>query len=178
MNGGRTKARAAVGCCLFALAGVGAAGAAGVRINTTPSMPVGLWRVSPSGDLRRGDAVVVCAPDNVATRLGLGRGYIGAGTCPGGTEPLLKVVAAVPGDAVAVGPHGLAVNGAVLADTVPLAHDRAGRALPAWPPGIYTVQPGTAWTTTPAPDSWDSRYWGPVRLADVLGVARPVAVWP
>ena len=174
----RARARVAVFCCIGTLTGIGAAWAAGVRINTSPSMPRGLWQVSRAAEAGRGDAVVVCAPPGPASRIGRERGYVGPGACPGGTEPLLKVVAAVAGDVVAVEPRGLAVNGAVLAATTPLAHDAAGRALPSWPPGIYAVQPGTAWVTTPAADSWDSRYWGPVRLADVLGMARPVAVWP
>lgn len=174
----QARARVAVCCCIGTLAGIGAAWASGLRINATPSMPRGLWQVSGATEVRRGDAMVVCSPDGGVARLGRQRGYVGAGTCPGGTEPLLKVVAAVAGDAVAVGPAGLAVNGELLADTVPLARDGAGRDLPAWPPGIYTVEPGTAWVTTSTADSWDSRYWGPVRLADVFGVARPVAVWP
>ena len=174
----RVRVRVAVGCCIAAVAAIGAAGALGLRINVTPSMPQGVWRLSDAAEVRRGDAVVVCAPPGAASHLGRERGYIGPGACPGGTVPLLKIVAAVSGDAVAVGPFGLAVNGAVLADTVRLSHDAAGRALPALPPGIYAVQTGTAWVTTPAADSWDSRYWGPVQLADVLGVARPVAVWP
>lgn len=174
----RVRARVAVGCGIGVLGAIGAAWASGVRINTTPSMPRGLWQVSKAGEVARGDAVVVCAPPGPASQIGRERGYIGPGMCPSDTGPLLKIVAAVAGDAVAVGPHGLAVNGAVLADTAQLAHDKAGRPLPVWPPGIYTVQPGTAWLTTPAADSWDSRYWGPVRLADALGVARPVAVWP
>ena len=174
----RARARVAVFCCIGTLTGIGAAWATGVRINATLSMPRGVWRVTASAEVRRGDAVVVCLPDGMAARVGLQRGYVGPGACPGGTEPLLKVVAAAAGDVVAVGPHGLAVNGAVLAGTTPLIHDAAGRGLPAWPPGIYAVQSGTAWVTTPAANSWDSRYWGPVRLADVLGVAHPVAVWP
>ncbi len=174
----RARARRAMFCCIGVLAGIGAAWASGVRINTTASMPRGLWHLSKGADAGRGDAVVVCAPPGGASHLGRERGYIGPGACHGGTVPLLKIVAAVSGDAVAVGPFGLAVNGAVLADTVRLSHDAAGRALPALPPGIYAVQTGTAWVTTPAADSWDSRYWGPVQLADVLGVARPVAVWP
>lgn len=168
----------AAGCCgIAALVCMGIAGTAGVRINTSPSMPRGVWWIAPASDVRRGDAVVVCAPPDAA-RLGRERGYLGVGGCSNGSEPLLKIVAAGAGDAVAVGAFGLAVNGEVLADTTPLPQDMAGRDLRAWPPGIYTVQTGTAWVTTPRANSWDSRYWGPVRLADVLGVARPVAVWP
>lgn len=174
----RTCARVAVGCCIGALAGIGAAWASGIRINTTPSMPRGLWQVSRTAVVGRGDAVVVCTPPGLASDIGRARGYIGPGACPGGTGPLLKIVVAVAGDAVAVWPRGLAVNGAQIPATARLVRDKAGRELPALPVGTYAVSPGAAWVTTPAADSWDSRYWGPVRLADVLGVAHPVAVWP
>lgn len=171
------RAACAFGFGLGILACIGGAWACGVRINATPSMPRGLWLVSPTDGVRRGDAVAVCAPPPAA-RIGRERHYLGAGRCGDGSEPLLKVAVAVESDAVAVGPWGLAVNGRLLTDTAPRAHDAAGRALPVWPLGIYDVAPGTIWVTTPRTDSWDSRYWGPARLADVIGVARPLAVLP
>ncbi len=174
----RRGGKLVLGCCVAAVAGIAGAWASGVRINLTPSMPLGLWQVSGAADVRRGAAAVVCTPRGDATRVGRERGYIGPGACPNGTEPLLKVVAAVAGDTVAVTPDGLAVNGEALPGTGRRTHDTAGRELRAWPAGIYTVQPGTAWVVTPAPDSWDSRYWGPVQAGDVLGTARPMAVLP
>ena len=181
MSRSRTRARLAIGCCLAVLAGIGGAWAGGVRINATSSMPRGLWFVAGGGspEVRRGDVLVPCIPDRAAARLGRGRGYLGTGPCPDGSEPLIKPAAAVAGDRVLVSPDGVAVNGAVLPHSAQLAADSAGRPLPRWPTGEYAVRPGEVWAVaTHAPNSWDSRYWGPVPLSSVFGVARPLAVVP
>lgn len=156
-----------------------AAGAAGVRINTTSSMPLGLWRVAPiHGRPRIGDVVTFCPPENAAVRLGYRRGYIGAGKCPSGTEPLIKEVAAVPGDVVKISAAGIAVNGKAIPHTKALTHDPAGRPLRSYPPGSYRVALGNLWTVAPHnPLSFDSRYFGPVPAANIRGIAHPLAVW-
>lgn len=175
----RARARLTIGCCLGVLVGIGGAWAGGVRINATPSMPRGLWLVAGDGgaEVRRGDVLVLCVPDPAAVRLGRERGYIGAGPCPDGSEPLVKPAAAVPGDRVTLSPDGVVVNGAALPHSAQLAMDSAGRPLSGWPAGEYAVRPGEVWAVaTHAPNSWDSRYWGPVPLSSVFGVARPLAV--
>jgi len=51
--------------------------ALGFRINTTNSMPVGVWRLSPlAGALQRGEVVTVCLPDGPEARLAAERGYV------------------------------------------------------------------------------------------------------
>jgi conjugative transfer signal peptidase TraF len=164
------------GCIL--LCGLSGAVQAGFRVNLTPSMPKGLWHVQPVATVHRGDTVVVCAPP-LETSEGLERGYIGAGGCPGGSEPLLKPVAAVAGDVVSVGRDVVAVNGQALPDVVPLTHDSAGRPLFGVAPGNYRVRDGEVWVVSShVPNSWDSRYWGAVSLAGIQGRAEPVWVAP
>ena len=151
---------------------------AGLRINRTPSMPRGLWRVvAVHRQPRDGDIVTICPPDTALTRLGAARGYLPPGPCPGGYEPLVKPIAATMGDCVVVSADGVSVNGRTLPGTAPLAHDSAGRPLPPFPPGIYQVRPGDLWLLSDHdPRSFDSRYFGPALAANVLGVARPVWV--
>ena len=88
-------ARWTVALALMAFVGGGVLGllllmarVAGLRVNATPSMPRGLWRVTVAETpLRRGQIVTVCLPDTPAIRKAARRGYIPAGTCPGGYEP-------------------------------------------------------------------------------------------
>ncbi|NTB35623.1 conjugal transfer protein TraF, partial [Agrobacterium tumefaciens] len=41
----------------------------GLRVNTTPSEPLGLWRIVPlTRAARSGETVFVCPPDNVTMR--------------------------------------------------------------------------------------------------------------
>ena len=160
------------------LAGLTSANTAGLRFNATPSMPVGFWRMVPNhAQLQRGEIVVVCPPDTAPLRMGQERGYIAPGTCPGGSEPLVKPIAAVSGDVVAVSTAGVAVNGSSVPGTAQLSRDSAGRPLRQVPAGAYPVAPGEVWLLSGHdPRSFDSRYFGPVPQANVQGVARPLMV--
>jgi conjugative transfer signal peptidase TraF len=147
----------------------------GIRLNFTPSMPLGIYRfmeLSPH-EIRRGMLVAVCAPLD-ASKLGRRRGYLSGGACVGNSEPLLKTVAAVGGDVVAVSPIGVSVNGCLLADSKPLRFDRAGRPMASWPVGRHRVSRGSIWLSAANERSWDSRYWGPAPAGNVSAVVAPL----
>jgi conjugative transfer signal peptidase TraF len=152
--------------------------AAGLRVNATPSMPTGLWmvtatRLSPG----RGEIIAACLPDSDPAREAFHRGYIAAGSCPGGTEPLVKPIAAISGDVVVVSAAGIAVNTAPIANTAPLGRDDAGRPLQPVPAGLYRVPPGKLWLLSGHdPRSFDSRYFGAIPIASLRGTARPIWV--
>lgn len=150
----------------------------GLRVNLTPSAPAGLWHVRQidAAALERGTLVEVCppaAPIVVAMRE---RGYLPQGwlgRCePAGVAALLKPVAAVPGDRVTLRQGEPAkVNGVELANT------KAEQGIPAWPDGEYVVQPGQVWLfSSYSAGSFDSRYFGPVPVANVRGEASPVLI--
>ena len=154
-----------------------AAGAGGLRINATPSMPRGLWRVQAGEPLQRGETVAICPPNRTDIRQAARRGYIASGGCPGGYEPLVKPVAALAGDLVMVTPAGIGVDGSPVANSRPLAKDEAGRTLHPFPVGSYRVPRGELWLLSGHdPRSFDSRYFGAVPAANVIGVARPLWV--
>jgi len=149
---------------------------AGLRLNTTTSMPRGLYR-SVGGTVAPGAWVSVCLPSEIA-RFGVERGYLGAGSCPNGTEPVLKVVAAVAGDVVQVRGDGVAVNGELLAHSRPLERDRGGRELAAYSVAARTLAPGELWLHSPFEErSWDSRYFGPVPSTCVTDVVAPLVTF-
>jgi conjugative transfer signal peptidase TraF len=149
----------------------------GLRFNISASMPAGIYRftiVSPR-EIHRGMLVAVCAPSK-AVKLGRRRGYVSTGECPENSEPLLKVVAAVAGDDVAISPNGVEVNGHLLQESKFLASDRAGRRLVSWPRGHFRISHGTIWLHADHERSWDSRYWGPAPVRNVLAKAVPVLI--
>jgi conjugative transfer signal peptidase TraF len=163
--------------CALMMATLAAGETAGLRINATASMPRGLWRVHTREPIARGAIVTVCPPDQADIREAAHRGYIPSGDCPGGYEPLVKPVAAIAGDLVAVTPRGIAVDGNPVAGTEALTEDEAGRPLHPVPTGAYRVAPGEVWLLSGHdPRSFDSRYFGPVPAANVTGVARPLWV--
>lgn len=144
-----------------------------LRINLAPSSPVGLYVVLPFGSPSRGALVVLCPPARLAA-FGLARGYLRPGPCPGSSMPMLKAVAALPGDEVVTAADGLTVNGHLLAHSKPRRLDRRGRPLVPLASACYGVLPGTLFVVGLQPDSWDSRYFGPLPVACLRGVAAPL----
>jgi conjugative transfer signal peptidase TraF len=147
---------------------------AGLRLNLTGSLPLGLYRTVP-GPLGRGSLVLVCLPPRVAALARI-RGYVPrGGVCPGGILPVGKPVLALSGDTITVTAAGLRVNGVPIRNSLALATDHRGRPLPRLAPGPQVVRPGTLWVvSTYARMSFDSRYFGPVALAAVRSYLRPV----
>ena len=83
------------------LAGVLAHGS-GLRINPTPSLPKGIYRLAAEhgfADLAKGDLVSFCLQGEFV-ELAKERGYLEAGSCPSGLRPLLKRLEGLPGDFV------------------------------------------------------------------------------
>jgi conjugative transfer signal peptidase TraF len=135
-------------------------------------MPQGVWIERGNAIYTVGDIVEVCPHLADWERV-----YLGAGDCPNGLEPMLKPIAAVAGDTVSIDPSGVIINGKPIPDTAVLAHDRQRRELHPYAAGSYTVAAGQVWVIVPRSDSLDSRYLGPVSVANIRGLAAPVWVW-
>lgn len=151
-----------------------------LRFNFTPSMPLGIYRLTPAlpkGELSRGTIVAVCAP-RIAAEVGRRRGYLAAGRCQAGTELLLKMIVADGGDDVVISRNGVSVNGCKLPNSRQLASDGAGRRLSRWPEGHYRLRGDELWLYAANDRSWDSRYWGPAAAADVTARAIPLLTAP
>ena len=138
--------------------------------NPSDSVAVGWYRIEPRTDsLPRPlsvDSIVLLPLPAKAAALAAQRGYLPAGV------PLLKPVAAIAPQQVCIS------GGIVRIDGVPsaavLRADRMGRPLPSWQQ-CRRLKPGELFllsTTNPA--SFDSRYFGPVSAATVIGIAHPV----
>ena len=151
----------------------------GLRINESPSLPIGIWRVSPlRRDLRRDDIVSFCPPDTPAFREARRRGYLGSGLCEGGYEPLLKPVAAIEGDRLTRTEEGISINGRLIANSKSLDRDGSGRTLPSPGANDVIVAKGEVWVISSYnPLSFDSRYFGPVPISRIEGLARPLFVF-
>jgi conjugative transfer signal peptidase TraF len=137
-------------------------------------MPRGIYHLHASlRPVTRGDTVAACPPSRAAS-LGLERGYLGPGSCPDSVEPLLKIVVATEGDIVVTSPVGILVNGKLLPKSQRLQVDAVGRSLVSWSTPIYRMPSGKIWLFAPSERSWDSRYWGPVPVENVVGIADPL----
>ncbi len=147
----------------------------GLRVNMTPSEPLGLWRIIPlTRAARSGDTVFVCPPDNAAMREARQRGYLRPGLCPGGFAPLIKTVIALAGQRVDVSDH-IAVDGVPIRGSRIAEKDAQGRSLRPDQSGM--VRPGEVYLHSNFIGSWDSRYFGPVPVSGVLGLAQEVLTY-
>jgi conjugative transfer signal peptidase TraF len=149
-----------------------------LRITLTDSAaPAGVYRLDTSMTVVRGALVAACLPAPVA-RTGLARGYLHPGDCPAGAEPVGKLIGALPGDFVNVERGRVSVDGMTFRDSRTAPRDSAGRLLHHANWGVHRAGPGEVWLFGfNDPRSWDSRYFGPVPLAGVRGVLRPVLTW-
>ncbi len=138
------------------------------------SVPPGLWR-KVSDRIERGSVVVFRPPNESRFRAGREAGFVPSGFGPGRLPRLVKPVAAVAGDVVEIEDDGIRVNGVLLLNTRPI--EVRSELLTPYPPGRYVVREGEAWLVSIySARSWDSRYYGPVRMTDLESAVRPVWV--
>jgi type IV secretory pathway protease TraF len=81
----------------------------------------------------------------------------------------------VSGDTVTVSAIGVEVNSALLQHTVAADRDSPGRTMDRVANGKYVVRENELWLlSTHHPLSFDSRYFGPIGMTDVLARVRPL----
>ena len=146
--------------CALVLVGC-LAHASGFRINPTPSLPKGLYRLA-EGPPAKGDLVTFCLQGEFA-ELALQRGYLQAGSCPSGLRPLLKRLAGLPGDYIEA--NALAIRSV----------DSQGRHMPSvLRSGV--IPSGMAFVLADHAGSFDSRYFGCVPLQSLHQMEK-VLTW-
>lgn len=169
------KGAAAASAGLLVAAGL--CGAAGIRVNTSKSIPLGFY-LSSNEQPRKGSYVLFCPPESPAIAEAKRRGYLAAGFCPGGYGYLMKMVSAVHGDAIAISDDGVSVNGAVLPFSRPLLSDAAGRPLARYQPAAFTLRSSEVLLMSDVSGtSFDARYFGPVDRSQIKTVIVPVITW-
>ncbi|MCD4514301.1 S26 family signal peptidase [Brucella pseudogrignonensis] len=133
--------------------------------NASASVPVGLYRIVPADQLDVTDLAVVMPPDDLAVFLDERR-YLPRGL------PLFKRVLALSGTIVCRAGAEITAYGMTYGQA--RERDGQGRPLPVWH-GCRTLRAGEAFFMNwEAPDSFDSRYFGPLPLSTVVGRAIPL----
>jgi conjugative transfer signal peptidase TraF len=146
-----------------------------LRINLTPSEPLGLWQVIRlERPVQVDDLVIICPPDNPEMRAAWSRGYLRSGLCEGGFAPLIKTVIARPGQYVTVG-NKVRVDGRPIEASGVRTHDGKGRPLSPYAGGV--VPPGMVFLHSKFIASYDSRYFGPLLASSILGLAVPMLTY-
>lgn len=133
--------------------------------NASQSVPIGLYRLRPIGELTVTELVAVRPPEPTATFLADGN-YLPRNV------PMLKRVLALPGQTVCREHRTITVD--EIAMGVARERDSRGRPLPVWQ-GCRVVAVGEVllmnWQSA---DSLDGRYFGLLPANAILGRAEPV----
>jgi len=146
-------------------------GFTGIRLNiASNSLPPGLYRIVQPG---KGSDLLIC-PTGIAETVSIEREYrVKSFGCGDGYAPLLKPIAARAGDTITLSQAGVTVNGKLLQNSKQYPKDGIGRPMPMVPFGTYAVLPGTVWVISSYNRfSFDSRYFGPVRLDEKVKYAK------
>jgi conjugative transfer signal peptidase TraF len=133
--------------------------------NTTASVPTGLYHIRGTASLHIGERVAIDPPPQLRRFLAA-RGYL-----PGGV-PLLKEIAALPGDTVCRTGALITIND--VPSGAARVRDSRGRALPEWKGCRVIAAEEIFIMNRHAPDSFDGRYFGPLPRAQLIGRASPV----
>jgi len=135
--------------------------------NRTGSAPEGLyWRSDEP--FSRGKWVAVSAASAHA-KWAEAHGYVGR------NWPLLKEIAAGPGDTVCRTGAVIYINGT--ARSWAKTHDVSGSKMPSWE-GCERLGPNRFFLLSPHPASLNGRYFGIISGADLDGVIHPILLLP
>lgn len=133
--------------------------------NASASAPIGLYAVTPGDEADPGDMVIARVPDPWRM-LAAGRRYLPANV------PLVKRVAAGPGDEICALGQEIFINGRWAAAR--LAADPHGRPMPWWSGCVRLHGHQFFLLTSGSPASFDGRYFGVTRGTEIVGKARPL----
>jgi conjugative transfer signal peptidase TraF len=149
----------------------------GARVNTTKSIPVGLYWTSDR-PVEKGAYVLFCPPQVGVFAKAKHRGYLASGFCPGGYGYMMKKILAAKDDAVTISDAGVSVNGSLVPFSAPLKLDRAGRPLPRYQFTNFTLGNSEVLLMSDVSGtSFDGRYFGPMNRTQIKTVIVPVITW-
>jgi len=145
----------------------------GYRVNLSQSYPRGIYRSIEKSTLDYGDFIMFCPKNTPLMQEALKRGYILRGVCDGGYYPLLKKVAALPGDRVEVKDY-VYINGNKQPKSKLYKEDPKGNPLPRTKDNNITVPQGYMFLLSDYHElSFDSRYLGLIEQNRTISHMEP-----
>jgi conjugative transfer signal peptidase TraF len=133
--------------------------------NASESVPIGLYRLQPTGRLFVTELVAIEPPEPLATILADGL-YLPRGI------PMLKRVLALPGQTVCRDDLTIAVDGTRVGEA--RERDSRGRPLPVWQGCRVVGEDEVFLMNWQSAGSLDGRYFGSLPTAAIVGRAEPL----
>jgi conjugative transfer signal peptidase TraF len=165
MTGRATTLLLTAGAAALVLSTIAAMPAKRYVWNVSGSVPVGLYRLQPTGELFVTQLAAVQPPEPLVTFLA-DNSYLPRGV------PMLKRVLALPGQTVCR--DGLAITVDNIAAGEARNRDSRGRPLPVWQ-GCRVIAAGEVFLMNwQSADSLDGRYFGVLPTTAIIGRAKPL----
>lgn len=133
--------------------------------NASPSVPIGLYRLQPTGNLFVAELVAVQPPERLATFLADG-GYLPPDV------PMLKRVLALHGQTVCRDRFTVTVDSIEMGEA--RVSDSRGRSLPVWQGCRVIAADEVFLMNWQSADSLDGRYFGVLPTTAIVGRAEPL----
>jgi len=145
----------------------------GLRINTSSSIPKGLYWMSKD-IASKGQYIIFCPQNTKLFRNALNKGYLDVGFCEDRFKPLMKKIVAMEGDVVSSMPYGVIINNLLL----PFSKPKLVDGLPQWRVFNYRLkQEEVLVMTDQNPWSFDGRYFGLIHKKQIQSVIKPIWTW-
>ncbi|WP_234573580.1 conjugative transfer signal peptidase TraF [Rhodohalobacter sp. 614A] len=140
-----------------------------VAINTSESLPIGIYFITQTSGKEVGKGDLVLFYDEEINKKAAERKYIREGHMIG------KRVAAVGGENIRVGPKQTTLSGIPVSGKAPRT-DSKGRPMQRF---LYNgvVPDGTVFLLGDTDNSYDSRYYGFVEISKITGTLTPLFIW-
>jgi len=165
MTGRATTILFTIGAAALVLSTIAAMPAKRYIWNASGSVPVGLYRLQPTGNLFVSQLVAVQPPEPLVTFLADHR-YLPRGV------PMLKRVLALPGQTVCRDGRAITVDNIAAGEA--RDRDNRGQPLPIWQ-GCRVITAGEAFLmNAQSADSLDGRYFGVLPTTAIIGRAKPL----
>lgn len=148
----------------------------GFRINTTKSIPLGVY-ITLNSEPKVGDYVIICPPKTSVFKEAKKRGYLEAGFCPGELSYMMKKILAAKKDQVEISIKGVLINGRFLPGSEPFLKDGSNRPMPIPNINVSLAENDVLLMGDRSSKSFDARYFGIVNKAQIKNVIKPVFTW-
>lgn len=145
-----------------------------IHLNYTESMPIGFYQKIHVAKIKDGDLTAVCLPDAIAI-VGLKNHYLARGSCTNGSTPVLKKIIAVPGDNVLLTNQFIRVNKIIYYAPSQKKDPEKHWVKKFINNGEYKhIHSYWLYGSNDPTYSWDSRYYGGVKRANIIGTYKPL----
>lgn len=157
---------------------IGLFGRCNFELNTTESMPKGLYYVLSNTELARNDMVTFCPPYNEFLKFAERQGFWGdlKKICNRQTPKYMKKIVGIPGDSISVFYSGVYVNNVKIANSEAYTKILSDKIFAGYEKKFVLKSDEYFLMSDYNPLSFDSRYFGVIKREQIISSVNPFFV--